>query len=61
VRSVYTIVYGIIGRMFFLFFLLVFSTKEKFASVGIKRNNVWSHDQGDRPNHVTKLPLGETR
>jgi hypothetical protein len=29
-------------------------------TVGIKGNHVWSHDQGDRPNHVTKLLLGET-
>jgi hypothetical protein len=28
-------------------------------SVGI-RNHVWPHDRGDRPNHVTKVPLGET-
>jgi hypothetical protein len=24
-------------------------------SVGIKGSHVWSHDQGDRPNHVTNL------
>jgi hypothetical protein len=27
-------------------------------SVGIKGNHVRSHDQGDRPNHVTKLAVG---
>jgi hypothetical protein len=25
-------------------------------TVGIKGSHVWSHDQGDRPNHVTNLP-----
>jgi hypothetical protein len=54
-------VYNIIKGMFFFLILLVFGTKEKFASVGIKGNHVWSHNQGDRPKHVTKLPLGETR
>jgi hypothetical protein len=30
--------------------------KASFISVGIKGSHVWSHDQGDRPNHVTNLP-----
>jgi hypothetical protein len=30
-------------------------------SVGIKGGHVWSHDQGDRLNHVTNLSSGETR
>jgi hypothetical protein len=34
--------------------------KHRSKSVGIKWSHVWSHDQGDRPNHVTNLPSGET-
>jgi hypothetical protein len=26
-------------------------------SVGIKGNHVWTRDQGDRPNYVTKLAV----
>jgi hypothetical protein len=45
----------------FLWFYWFFSTKEKFASVGIKENHIWSHNQGDRLNYITNLFLGKTR